>query len=83
MFKFKKTVLGTGPCFISDCGNYKVVNYGGAIFAYKKIKQIHTYGENKGKIYWSFGDSIEKSPENKSKKYKTYREAFKAVEKAV
>ncbi len=80
MIKFKKTTLPTGKAFISECGEYKVVNYGGSKFLFKKIDWVHIRGEKKGKKYRAFGDSVEHTAIGESKKYKSYREAFKVAE---
>jgi len=78
--KFNKTILPTGKAFLSQCGEYKAVNYGGNIFLFKKIDCVHMRGEKKGKKYRAFGDSVEHTAIGASKKYKSYREAFKVAE---
>ena len=70
--KFNKIILPTGAAFISECGNYKAVNYGGKIFLFKKIE----CGKKK---YKAFGDSVEYDTFGRSKSYRTYREAFKVL----
>ena len=72
--KFNKIILSTGAAFISECGNYKAVNYGGNIFLFKKIE----CGRGKKK-YKAFGDPVEYDTFGRSKSYRTYREAFKVV----
>ena len=68
--KFIKTDLPTGKAFISKCGNYKVVNYGGKIYSYYKTAN-------------SFGNSLYHTPRGNSFAAKTYREAFRLVDKYI
>jgi len=70
--KFIKTQWITKKMFISDCGMYKVVNYGGKIYAYHRMNF---------KLKEPFGDSIYHDTMQNSIFYKSYREAFSEVEK--
>ena len=71
--KFKKYLFNHIKCFISECGQYKVVNYGGKIFLFKKCRYKYD-----NKWYEQFGQSVEHNPvTGNSTAYKTYREAFK------
>jgi len=82
--KWQKTKLNAMNCFISDCGEYKVINYGGKIFAFYKINSEYYDKDKKRCIKCRmFGDSceIEYKGTRVSKTYKTYREAFAAAER--
>ena len=77
--KFKKTIMNAMKCFVSECEEYKVINYGGEIYCFYKIDGIHHNGQK----YRAFGDSCEHTNIGKSQTYKSYREGFKAVERYV
>lgn len=90
--KFIKTPCNTtesGYCFISSCGKYKAINYGGKIRLYKRYE--HTPGKpfgrsvehvNTNKCYLNYPKGFLIVPERVSKTYSSYRQAFKVAEKA-
>ena len=76
--KWNKTYFNHIKCFISACGEYHVVNYGGKIKAYYKIDCINHITKKK---YRQFGNSCEYDNLKNSISYKTYRKAFAAAER--
>lgn len=75
---FRKKIVHYIELFESDCGEYQAVNYDG-VRLYKK----DTFWDAKTrKKYRAFGNAVEReSGTIHSKKYSSYREAFKAAEK--
>lgn len=73
--KFKKTIFLYQKCFISLCGEYKIIKYGDKIYAYHKIDSRN----EKGKRVRLFGNSIEHDHKKESMTYKNYREAMRRV----
>jgi hypothetical protein len=76
--KFHKTELNYMKCFLSECGEYKVINYGGKIHLFKKDYFINHATKKK---YRAFGNSVEIAPTGNSMTYRTYRDAFRAANK--
>lgn len=75
--KFHKIVLNCIPVFLSDCGEYKAVNYGGVRLYHKDT----FYDRKTKKKYRAFGNAVEHSHSNyHSKVYKSYRQAFRVAE---
>ena len=77
--KFIKTELPTGKAFISECGEYKVVNYGEKIHLFHKIFTFYRLNGKKKK-YRAFGDSCFCENNGSSKTFASYRKAFKMAE---
>jgi uncharacterized Ntn-hydrolase superfamily protein len=79
--KFKKIVANFIPQFRDENDEIKIVNYGGKIYAFKKIDCVHSCGLDKGKKYRAFGNAIEKDSFGNARTYKNYRHAMKQIEK--
>ena len=77
IIKFKRATLNHIPCYLSECGEYKVIKYGKHIYAYHKIDSM--VNNKKCRL---FGNSMEYK-NNKSMEYTTYKQAFSAVNRIV
>jgi len=62
----KDPTTPSGKSCLSDCGQYKVKKYAGEVYAYD---------------LQNLSKSLEYNADGSSKEYKTYREAFTAIEK--
>ena len=78
MIEFRKVTDASGTkYFLSDCEQYKIINYDGSVYLYKKIHGL--FVSMMGKKYSAFGESVETDARGKSISYKTYREAMKRL----